>query len=130
MNNYDKVGFSAADSVTSLKLVEQGVPKDKLSMLAIPLIPLQILFPLLISRYTGGRGSRPMDVWLKAMVPRLLIGLSFAGIVYVTPTFQGRIIFSQMFVSVSNVSAGFRPETRPSAFRLLHLRVKSCLTDL
>ena len=36
-----KVGFSAADSVTSLKLVEQGVPKDKLSMLAIPLIPLQ-----------------------------------------------------------------------------------------
>ena len=37
-----KVGFSAADSVTSLKLVEQGVPKDKLSMLAIPLIPLQV----------------------------------------------------------------------------------------
>ncbi len=81
-----KMGFSAADSVTSLKLIEQGVPKDKLSMLAIPIIPMQIFLPLVISRYTGG--SRPLDVWLKAMAPRLIIGLGFAGIVYATPSFM------------------------------------------
>lgn len=81
-----KIGFSAADSVTSLKLIEQGVPKDKLSMLAIPLIPMQIFLPLVISRYTGG--ARPLNIWIKSMAPRLLIGLAFAGIVYVTPTFQ------------------------------------------
>ena len=38
-----KIGFSAADSVTGLKLIEAGVPKAKLAMLAVPLIPLQIV---------------------------------------------------------------------------------------
>ncbi|TRY69596.1 hypothetical protein TCAL_04103 [Tigriopus californicus] len=81
-----KMGFSAADSVTSLKLIEQGVPKDKLAMLAVPMIPLQILLPLVISRYTVG--SKPMNVYLMAIVPRLILGLIFAGLVYVTPMFM------------------------------------------
>eukprot|EP00095_Tigriopus_kingsejongensis_P011438 maker-scaffold222_size251774-snap-gene-0.27 protein:Tk11438 transcript:maker-scaffold222_size251774-snap-gene-0.27-mRNA-1 annotation:"acetyl-coenzyme a transporter 1" len=81
-----KVGFSAADSVTSLKLIEQGVPKDILAMLAVPMIPLQILLPVIISRYTVG--PKPMDVYLKAFLPRLVMGLVFAGLVYVTPLFM------------------------------------------
>lgn len=81
-----KMGFSAADSVTSLKLIEQGVPKDKLAMLAVPMIPLQILLPLVISRYTVG--SKPMDVYLMAIPPRLILGLVFAGFVYITPMFM------------------------------------------
>ena len=36
------MGFAAADAVTGLKLVEAGVPKDKLAMLAIPMMPLQV----------------------------------------------------------------------------------------
>ena len=71
-----KVGFSAADAVTGLKLIERGVPKDKLAMLAVPLIPLQIVLPWIISRYTAG--PRPMDVYLKSMPPRLLIRLLIA----------------------------------------------------
>ena len=46
-----KVGFAAADAVSGLKLVEAGVPKDKLAMLAIPMMPLQIILPWIISRY-------------------------------------------------------------------------------
>merc|ERR1712179_672200 len=49
-----KVGFAAADAVSGLKLVEAGVPKDKLAMLAIPMMPLQIVLPWIISRYTSG----------------------------------------------------------------------------
>jgi len=45
-----KIGFAAADSVSSLKLIEAGVPKDKLAMLAIPMMPLQIILPWIISR--------------------------------------------------------------------------------
>ena len=45
-----KVGFAAADAVSGLKLVEAGVPKDKLAMLAIPMMPLQIVLPWIISR--------------------------------------------------------------------------------
>lgn len=38
-----KIGFSAADAVTGLKLVEAGVPKEQLALLAVPMVPLQIL---------------------------------------------------------------------------------------
>lgn len=81
-----KIGFSAADSVTGLKLIEAGVPKDKLAMLAVPMIPLQILLPWFISKYTTG--PRPMDVFLKAFPCRLIMGLVFAGVVYITPQFK------------------------------------------
>merc|ERR1711997_899822 len=55
-------------------------------MLAIPVIPLQIVLPWIISRYTVG--PRPMDVFLKAMPPRLLMGLVYMGMVWITPSFQ------------------------------------------
>ena len=81
-----KIGFSAADSVTGLKLIEAGVPKDKLAMLAVPMIPLQILLPWIISKYTTG--PRPLDLFLKAFPCRLLMGIVFAGVVYIAPSFK------------------------------------------
>ena len=81
-----KIGFSAADSATGLKLIEAGVPKDKLAMLAVPMMPLQILLPWVISKYTTG--PKPMDVFLKAFPCRLLMGLVFTLVVYITPDFK------------------------------------------
>lgn len=81
-----KIGFAAADSVSSLKLIEAGVPKDKLAMLAIPMIPLQIILPWIISRYTSG--PRPMDVFVAALPVRLVLCLVTVGVVYITPTFK------------------------------------------
>ncbi|OXA62750.1 Acetyl-coenzyme A transporter 1 [Folsomia candida] len=80
-----KIGFAAADSVTGLKLVEAGVPKDRLALLAIPMTPLQIVLPLFISKYTAG--SKPMGIFIKAMPIRLVFGLIFAAIVYATPRY-------------------------------------------
>lgn len=82
---YYQIGFSACDAVSGLKLVDAGVPKEKVALLAVPLIPLQIVLPLAISRYTSG--PRPMDVFLKAMPYRLLFGLLAALLVWVTPFF-------------------------------------------
>ena len=45
-----KVGFAAVDALTGLKLIEAGVPKERLAMLAVPLTPINILLPLIISR--------------------------------------------------------------------------------
>lgn len=70
-----KVGFAAADSVTGLKLLEAGLHRENLALLAIPMVPVQILLPLLISRHTGGH--RPLHVFLRAYPPRLLLGLVF-----------------------------------------------------
>ncbi|KAM3875337.1 acetyl-coenzyme A transporter 1 [Diretmus argenteus] len=79
-----KIGFSAADAVTGLKLVEAGVPKEQLALLAVPMVPLQIMLPLVISKYTAG--PRPLDVFYKAFPFRLLIGLEYALLVWWTPS--------------------------------------------
>ena len=35
-------------------MIEAGVPKENLALLAIPMVPIQILLPVYISRYTAG----------------------------------------------------------------------------
>ncbi|OCT78688.1 acetyl-coenzyme A transporter 1 [Xenopus laevis] len=78
-----KIGFSATDAVTGLKLIERGVPKEHLALLAVPMVPLQILLPLIISKYTAG--PKPLDIFHKAIPFRLLMGLEFALLVWWTP---------------------------------------------
>lgn len=79
-----KVGFSPCDSVTGLKLIEAGVPKEKMALLAIPLLPLQIILPLYISRYTAGQN--PMNVFLKAYPYRIACCVLFVLFVWWTPS--------------------------------------------
>ncbi|XP_044727688.1 acetyl-coenzyme A transporter 1 [Chrysoperla carnea] len=78
-----KIGFAATDAVSGLKLVEGGLPKEKLGFLAVPLIPLQIILVFIISKWTSG--PRPMDVYVKAIPPRLLFGFVAMALVWVTP---------------------------------------------
>jgi len=59
------MGFAAADSVTSLKLIEGGVPKENLALMAIPLIPVDMILPVIVTRYTSRH--RPLDVVLRSM---------------------------------------------------------------
>lgn len=81
-----KIGFSASDAVSGLKLIERGVPKAQLALLAVPLVPLQIVLPLVISRYTSG--PRPMQTFLAAIPYRLLFGIVYMFLVWITPSFQ------------------------------------------
>jgi PAT family acetyl-CoA transporter-like MFS transporter 1 len=78
-----KMAFAAADSVTGLKLIEAGLPKEKIALLALPMVPLQIILPWIISRATAG--PRPMDIYLRAYVPRIAMSVVFAAVVWVTP---------------------------------------------
>uniref|UniRef100_A0A6G1SH95 Acetyl-coenzyme A transporter 1 n=1 Tax=Aceria tosichella TaxID=561515 RepID=A0A6G1SH95_9ACAR len=78
-----KLGFSAPDAVSGLKLVEAGVHKENLALLAVPMVPLQIILPWVISRITCG--PRPLDLFVKAYPYRLLFGILFPLIVYWTP---------------------------------------------
>lgn len=81
-----KIGFSAPDAVSGLKLVEAGVHKENLAMLAVPMVPLQIILPWVISRITCG--PRPLDLLIKAYPYRLLFGFVFPLIVYWTPSMK------------------------------------------
>ncbi|CAD7003747.1 unnamed protein product [Ceratitis capitata] len=78
-----KVTFAASDAVTSLKLIDAGVPKEKLALLVVPIIPLQIVLPLVVSRYT--HGPRPMEVYVKAIPYRIVFSAAAAVITYCTP---------------------------------------------
>ncbi|XP_055624324.1 acetyl-coenzyme A transporter 1 [Toxorhynchites rutilus septentrionalis] len=78
-----KTAFAACDAVSSLKLIDAGVPKDKLALLVVPLVPLQIVLPLVISKYTTG--PRPMEVYLKAIPYRIVLTLVAAAVVWFTP---------------------------------------------
>jgi len=81
-----KIGFAATDALTALKITEQGVPKEQIAMLSIPVVPVQIFLPLVISRYTAG--PRPMEVFIRAIPYRLMFSVVFAALVYVTPWFR------------------------------------------
>lgn len=78
-----KVTFAACDAVTSLKLIDAGVPKEKLALLVIPIVPLQIILPLVVSRYTNG--PKPMDVYTRAIPYRMVFSTIAVLITYFTP---------------------------------------------
>ncbi|BFZ23451.1 hypothetical protein BsWGS_26489 [Bradybaena similaris] len=75
-----KIAFAATDALTGLKLIEAGMPKERLALFAVPVVPVQVLLPLIISKYTSG--PRPLDIWLKAYPFRLVIGVLYCLIVY------------------------------------------------
>ena len=77
------MAFAAVDSVSGLKLLDQGVPKEKMAMLAIPLTPVQIILPVILAPYTTG--DEPLKLWFKSYVPRLVVGGIFTAWVYFTP---------------------------------------------
>jgi MFS transporter, PAT family, solute carrier family 33 (acetyl-CoA transportor), member 1 len=79
-----KASFAAVDAVTTLKLIEYGIPKDKIAMLSLPMIPIQILLPFVISRWTVG--SHPMNFYIKAFPYRLIMTIIIAVYVYFTPS--------------------------------------------
>ncbi|TDH68888.1 hypothetical protein CCR75_000461 [Bremia lactucae] len=78
-----KIGFAAAESVASLKLVEYGMKKEKLALLTPILIPLGIVIPVLIGRWI--KPLQPLNLFLVGYPVRLFVGLLYAGLVYVTP---------------------------------------------
>lgn len=78
-----KIGFAAADAVTGLKLIEEGVPREHLAMVAVPMVPIDIVLAIVITKYMSS--ERPLDVFLKAMPFRLVLGLGFAVFVWWAP---------------------------------------------
>lgn len=42
------MAFAAADSVSGLKLIEAGLPSEQIALMAIPIVPIQIILPWII----------------------------------------------------------------------------------
>ncbi|CAF0796738.1 unnamed protein product [Brachionus calyciflorus] len=80
-----RVAFSI-ESISFLKLVEAGVPKEKMGLLAVPLTPFQVLLPFLISKIV--HHSNPFQHFAKAYFLRLILILVYCTWVYLAPMFK------------------------------------------
>jgi MFS transporter, PAT family, solute carrier family 33 (acetyl-CoA transportor), member 1 len=78
-----KIGFAAAESVASLKLVEYGLKKEKLALLSPILIPLGIIIPVFLGRRI--KPNQPLNLFLLGYPFRLAVGFLYAIIIYITP---------------------------------------------
>lgn len=101
-----KVGFAACDSVTTLKLIDYGIPKDKIALLSIPLVPVQILLPFIISRMTSG--PYPMTFYIRAFPYRLIMTIVIAAFVYgttsmITTDVEANIIPTYFYVAIVTI---------------------------
>ncbi|CAG9532148.1 unnamed protein product [Cercopithifilaria johnstoni] len=79
-----KFAFAATDGITGLKLISMGMPKDKLSSIALFLVPLQILLPWVIGKYVAG--PRPLNIFLLAYPYRIFLSGVFAAMIWCTPS--------------------------------------------
>ncbi|VDN90936.1 unnamed protein product [Brugia pahangi] len=83
-----KFAFAATDGITGLKLISMGMPKDKLSSIALFLVPLQILLPWVVGKYIAG--PRPLNIFLLAYPYRIFLSGVFATMIWCTPSLSSR----------------------------------------
>ncbi|KAL4220930.1 hypothetical protein ACF0H5_019196 [Mactra antiquata] len=81
-----KIAFAATDALSVLKMTEAGMPKTTVALFAVPMVPVQIVLPIIISKYTAG--PRPMNVFLKAILPRIIMGVVNAYIIHLAHSVQ------------------------------------------
>jgi len=77
-----KMGSASADSISGLKIVEYGLPKESLALMSTVLIPVGILLPMVISKYTSG--PDPLGIFMMGVWPRIAVGVVYMYVVYAT----------------------------------------------
>lgn len=79
-----KIGFTATESVTPLKLIDSGIPKDDIMMITSVMYVMKFIFPLFVCKYVTS--STPMSYHLQMTPIRLICGVVFSVLVYYTPS--------------------------------------------
>ena len=80
-----KIGY-ATDSAIYLKLIEYGVPRETLTLLSLPFIPLGLIWPFVLSRYI--KGTKSIVFYTQALPFKLLCALVFCTFLYFVPSFK------------------------------------------
>ncbi|XP_060851373.1 acetyl-coenzyme A transporter 1-like [Rhopalosiphum padi] len=81
-----EIGFATTEqNLFILKLIETGVPKDNIMVINSSTYIVNIITPIIISKYTSG--PKPMSVFLKVTPARLLWNITFVIFIYYTTKF-------------------------------------------
>eukprot|EP00240_Pyramimonas_obovata_P001766 CAMPEP_0118931294 /NCGR_PEP_ID=MMETSP1169-20130426/7681_1 /TAXON_ID=36882 /ORGANISM="Pyramimonas obovata, Strain CCMP722" /LENGTH=519 /DNA_ID=CAMNT_0006873775 /DNA_START=81 /DNA_END=1637 /DNA_ORIENTATION=- len=75
--------FAAAESLTQLRLLDKGVPKQHLATLSALLTPVNIVLPVFVAKWTSG--PRPLDPLIKTFYFRAILSFGAAVLVATTP---------------------------------------------
>ncbi|VVC28212.1 Major facilitator superfamily domain,Acetyl-coenzyme A transporter 1 [Cinara cedri] len=78
-----RIGFTATDAVSNLKLMDAGVSRDDITMINISMYSFKFFIPLLASKYTSG--LKPMSAFLNLYLLRLFWGIVYIVLIYYTP---------------------------------------------
>jgi PAT family acetyl-CoA transporter-like MFS transporter 1 len=81
------IAFSAAETITTLKLLERGVPKQHMASISAMMTPVSLCLPLIVARWTGG--PRPLDVVVKTWMFRAVAALGASAVVLFVPAGVG-----------------------------------------
>lgn len=74
----------ATTSIRTLKMIEAGVPKEKLGLMNAPFQIVQILAPM----FMGSLSNKPLNWFLKIYPMRIIMTVILALWVYMTPMFK------------------------------------------
>jgi MFS transporter, PAT family, solute carrier family 33 (acetyl-CoA transportor), member 1 len=77
------VAFSASETLTTLKLLEKGVPKTHIATMSALMTPLNLAMPMLTRKWTAG--ARPLDTITKTWVWRGVACAFAALLVFYAP---------------------------------------------
>lgn len=80
-----RIGW-ATDSALFLKMIEYGVSKEVICLLTIPLIPVNVLWPLIVTKYTNGPKSLILNA--KCIPIKLLVALMCTSFMYFLRDFK------------------------------------------
>ncbi|VVC28214.1 Hypothetical protein CINCED_3A016125 [Cinara cedri] len=78
-----KIGFSATDAVSHLKLIDAGISKNNIMLIQISMYVVKFIIPLVVSKYTSG--LKPMSAYMNLMPIRLLWSFTYVILIYYTP---------------------------------------------
>lgn len=77
------IAFSAAETLTQLKLLERGVPKQHMATLSALMTPVSVLLPVYVSKWTAG--ARPLDCVTKTWMLRAFVAVGASLVVVAVP---------------------------------------------
>lgn len=83
-----KLGFQVGE-ITSLKLIERGLPKEDLAIVSLLNVPLELVGGWVAAKWA--RGPRPLKAWERASWARFAIALAATAIVWQFPRLKDEV---------------------------------------
>ncbi|VVC28216.1 Hypothetical protein CINCED_3A007453 [Cinara cedri] len=99
-----RIGFSAIEAVSNLKIMDAGVSKEDITVIAMFIDMIQIVIPFFITKYISG--PKPMSLYMNILPIKLLWSIVYASFIYYTPVLIQKNGFLNRYFSY-NFTLGF-----------------------